>query len=334
MLLKLKPKPKLGLYLLFGLIGLFCIVAFSFFRWRQTERARLANQSQLIETSQGLIEYTSFGEGPAILVLHGTIGGYDQGQYLAEMLQSDEYQFISVSRPGYLRTPIESGATFPEQADAYIALLDELGISQVAVIAVSGGGPSALQMALNHPSRVWSMVMLSTNSDVHADNSPPEIELDEGETRTPPSWLVNTLFSDFFSWSVINVSKWQPRLILSPLVGEAYTDEVLNDPIKNDLYLELIKSFSLTSQRKVGSFSDGALFPKHTGYPFENIQAPMLILHGSEDASEIYDQQKYLERTVPNSTFVEINGGTHFMSPSHHEVLTPIILDFLEEHKP
>ncbi|TFG27957.1 hypothetical protein EU528_11965 [Candidatus Thorarchaeota archaeon] len=48
---------------------------------------------------------------------------------------------MTVSRPGYLRTPISTGVAFENQADAIAALLDELDIPQAAVLGASAGTP-------------------------------------------------------------------------------------------------------------------------------------------------------------------------------------------------
>ena len=316
-----------------GIVVSVLVMTAVFLFWRHREQTRLQTGSQLIATTAGPIEYSSFGDGPVVLVLHGTIGGYDQGQALAEMLDTDAYQFISVSRPGYLRTPLTTGMTFEEQADAYVALLDALEIEQVAVMAISGGGPPALQLALNHPDRVWGLVMISTNSDVNAGRE--EVELHhENESAPPPMWLVNLIFSDFTSWLATIVATWQPRWVLPGLVGEAYVDVVLDDPENYEIYTALVDSFALTSQRREGSFHEGQIFLRHTGYPFAEIETPMLILHGTEDSLGIARQQHYLAETVSNSEFVAIEGGTHFMAASHNDEIVPFILDFLEENAP
>ncbi len=63
-----------------GLFSLAVITNGALLSWRSQELTRLQTESQLIETTLGTIKYASFGEGPAVLVLHGTIGGYDQAQ--------------------------------------------------------------------------------------------------------------------------------------------------------------------------------------------------------------------------------------------------------------
>ena len=325
---------KIAKPIFLGIILIVLVIVGAFLWWRAQELERLQNGSQLLETNHGIIEYTSFGDGPAVLVLHGTIGGYDQAQVLAEMLATDNYRFICVSRPGYLRTPLDTGPTFADQADAYAALLTELDIEQAAIMAISGGGPPALQFALRHPDRTWGLIMIATNSDVTIQSNKPSEGVDSESGGGPPGWLLDLIFSDFTSWVITSSAKLFPQWFLPILVGEPYQIDVLEDPQKFKLYTGLVNSFSLTSQRRIGSFNDGAEFLEHTGYPLETILTPILILQGSEDAEDLYLQQQFLDSTVPNSEFIEIEGGTHFMPASHNEEIGHLVRGFLEAYRP
>jgi hypothetical protein len=56
---------------------------FSFFRWKKDLIDRLNSRSSIIETKQGLVEYTLSGnEGPVLVAIHGAPGGYDQMEEL------------------------------------------------------------------------------------------------------------------------------------------------------------------------------------------------------------------------------------------------------------
>ena len=90
-----------------------------------------------------------------MLIVHGLPGDWRQARGLAEDLP----EVLLVSRPGYGRTPIASGRTPAEQADLYAALLDELGISTVVVLGISGGGPSSYAFAARHPDRCAGLVL-------------------------------------------------------------------------------------------------------------------------------------------------------------------------------
>ncbi len=111
-------------------------------------RAYLRPPASAIQTALGLVEYASYGQGPAVIALHGGMGGLDQSLMLAKAaVSAPDYRIIAVSRPGYHGTPLASGKTPEMQAGLCAALLDKLGIEKAAVIAISAGGLCALQFA-------------------------------------------------------------------------------------------------------------------------------------------------------------------------------------------
>ena len=77
---------KILKWITIGVLVLFVIVTIDFLIWRNQQFQLLESNSQRIQTARGMVEYTLTGSGPSVLVLHGTIGGYDQGQMLAQML--------------------------------------------------------------------------------------------------------------------------------------------------------------------------------------------------------------------------------------------------------
>ena len=134
----------------------------SYRRWKRAQVERLHAESQLLETARGTVEYQMTGAGPVVLMIHGGPGGYDQGMALARLLDLHGVTVLALSRPGYRRTPLTSGETPEAQADLFAAALDALHVPQTVVIAVSWGGPSALQFALRYPDRFRGLIMLPT----------------------------------------------------------------------------------------------------------------------------------------------------------------------------
>ena len=303
-------------------------------RWRTQQIARLESNSRVITTSQGPIEYALVGTGPAVLVLHGTLGGYDQLLPLVELLDTQSFQFVFISRPGYLRTPLSTGVSFETQADAYAALLDELGVEQAAVIAMSGGGPSALQFALRLPERCWGLVMLSANVDAEVGRT-RTVNGGQGENIGPPPQLItNIMFSDFSSWMVAGMAKLLPRQLLAGLVGAEHVDSIMAETGKRERFDQFVESLALLSSRRPGTLNDGIQFMSYTGNPLSEITAPVLILHGLSDTSVPLAEPRYLHTEVPNSQLVEIEGGTHFMLLSHGDVVALHITNFLVSMMP
>jgi len=62
--------------------------------WEDTAGIR----SVMIETARGAVGCVRSGEGAAVLLLHGAMGGYDQGLHLGQIaLGSTGFEFIAVS---------------------------------------------------------------------------------------------------------------------------------------------------------------------------------------------------------------------------------------------
>lgn len=126
-------------------------------------RARLAAVGRtVISTAFGAVEYAGRGTGEPVLAIHGIFGGCDQGLLSAGDL-FPRRRVIAPSRFGYLGSALPPGATPADQADAFAALLGQLGIASVDATAVSAGATSALQLALRHPGRVQHLMVTSGN---------------------------------------------------------------------------------------------------------------------------------------------------------------------------
>ncbi len=114
--------------------------------------------AEVVETARGPVECARRGEAPYVVILHGTPGGHT-ASFMGESFEAAGFGTLTPSRPGYLRTPLATGRTFEEQADAVAALLDALAIDAVAAYAISGGGPSAIELAARHPDRVRALIL-------------------------------------------------------------------------------------------------------------------------------------------------------------------------------
>jgi pimeloyl-ACP methyl ester carboxylesterase len=150
-------------------------------------------QSQIIQTSRGAIEFATHGaeRGAAVILSHGTGGGYDQGLVLARLLNG--FQGLAVSRAGYLQTPLETGRSPAELADAYAALLDSLHIEKAAILGLSAGGMSAAQFALRHQSRCLALILADAITKAPPTSSAKIVER-ANSLPDGVAWLV-TLFA-------------------------------------------------------------------------------------------------------------------------------------------
>jgi pimeloyl-ACP methyl ester carboxylesterase len=279
-------------------------------------RERLLVGSHSIQTKAGSIEYGDVGTGYPVLVIHGAGGGYDQGLILSEIFLNDDFRVISPSRFGFLRTPLPTNASPAAQADAYIDLLDALNISKVAVIGISAGGPSSLELALRHPDRVSALVLVS--AVVHTEK-PMDFK---GKI------VHNVIFkSDFLFWMI---AKNFESSLISFLGVPPEVQVNLTPDEKHWLSDILVPAIHPISQRQPGMLNDQNNFP-FLDYQLDEITVPTLIVHAKDDTLVNPSHSEYAAQKIPNAKVITLESGGHLLM-GHHEGVRLEIVEFLEQH--
>jgi pimeloyl-ACP methyl ester carboxylesterase len=115
--------------------------------------------NSIAHVGRGAIEYRVVGQGRAVLVLNGGHTHCNSPIGHEQFFLREGYQLIIPSRPGYGKTPPSTGKSAETFADALVDFLDKLQLEQVIVVGISGGGPTALQLAGRHPERVSKLIL-------------------------------------------------------------------------------------------------------------------------------------------------------------------------------
>jgi pimeloyl-ACP methyl ester carboxylesterase len=242
-----------------------------------------------------------------VLVVHGALGGYDQGLAIASLLDTKKFKVVAVSRPGYLGTPLASGGTPAEQADAFAALLDALDIPNAVVIGVSAGGPSALQFALRHPERCRGLVLVSAITG----------RLVVPDEARPPAISILISFADLGGWMISETMRWKPRWVAGALLkpSEVHT---LDDPEKMKMFRQVVTSFFPFSLRQKGFLNDANIETLEP-LPYGDIETHTLVIHGTADEVVPPGQAELAAGLIPHAEMVEIEGGGHLAAVTHRE---------------
>jgi len=282
----------------------------------------------VVETRLGPVEYASYGEGPTVIALHGGMGGFDQSLLLAQSaIASKSFRILAISRPGYLGTPLRSGRSPEAQADLCAALLDALGIARAAVIAVSAGGPCALQFALRHAERCWAVVTVSVCTG-HLD-TPRMVSRSLAMMRV-------AVCIPFMERAISRRMAGTPEQAAHRSIADAeLCARTLAHPDAGPLLVSLLTgTFGRLRQRLPGTVNDTAQFRQDNVYPLGRITAPTFVIHGTGDRVVPFAYGKALAESVPGAEFMAIEDGEHVSLFTHLEEIRARIGMFLLGHMP
>lgn len=276
-------------------------------------------------TPLGPVEHVTLGEGPAVLALHGAMGGWDQSFLLARTLGEAGYAYVGVSRPGYLGTPLSAGRTPEAQADLLAALLDRLGVARAAVMAVSGGGYAALHFALRHPDRCWGLVLVSTTGTTVRDRPPLVFHLLPLLARLP----------GFERRAREAVERDPVAAARRSVTDPAMLARLRADAEAWGLFQELTRSTGARMRARLpGTFNDVAV-TRAREYPLERIVAPTLVVHGTRDPMVPFERHaRALAGRIPGAALLALEGGEHPAIFTHRQEARARVTGFLREHAP
>jgi pimeloyl-ACP methyl ester carboxylesterase len=281
----------------------------------QSKTARLLAGSDILKTEQGDIEYAVQGEGAPVLSLHGAGGGYDQGLWAARMTFGDDYKIVSVSRYGYLRSPIPGSPSIKAQAALYANLLDHLHIQKAIVLGSSAGGPSATQFANDYPARASALILLSAVSE-------PSVPGDKPASYVGMIHLIQR--SDYAYWLVAKFT--QPMILnLMGIPADVYAKLT---PVQKQLSQEMLDTMHPMTPRYPGTVNDGEMIQREAAST-DTLSAPTLILHARDDSLVSYHHAEHAHESIKGSRLVLFNAGGHGLLPQMIEVRR-IIKEFLE----
>jgi len=258
-----------------------------------------------------------------VLALHGAMGGYDQSLLLARTVGAAGFSYIGVSRPGFLGTPLASGKSSEQQANLCAALLDTLGVSSVLVMAVSGGGPCALQFALRHRQRCRGLVLVSTCGEKVETPIPFAFKLTMQLVRLPA-----------FARAIEKKARENFEAAASHSIPDpVLCARTLQDPEAGPLFTELLRSTSdRMAQRMPGTVND-IVVSRTTAYPLEAIAVPTLIVHGTEDRMVPFAIHARALTRIPGAELLAIEGGEHVSILTHRREVQARVSRFLCEHE-
>ncbi len=265
-----------------------------------------ANQTSVaarsVQTPSGRIAYVEQGAGPVALFVHGVLLNKHLWRHQLAHL-SDVRRCIAVDLLAHGDTEIAADQDVSVTANAAMLneFLDAMHIEQVDLVGNDSGGGIAQIFAASHPQRVRSLAL--TNCDAH-DNWPPEA------------------FKPFLAMAAggglrgtLDAMLSDKRIYRSPqALGPAYEhpEQVADESIET--YLRpLVGSEQRTRdlQRFLAAFDNAHTLAIEAR--LKTLQAPTLIVWGTDDMYFDVKWSQWLARTIPGTRRrVEFEGARIF----------------------
>lgn len=189
-------------------------------------------------------------------------------------------------------------------------LLGVLGISAANIFGYSLGGMIAQEFALNYPERLDSLILGCTSC---------------GGTKSVPL----TAEAIAFSLELANLPSIEDkaRAWIPWLWNKEFIE---NNPAAIKRFTAIYCEYPTLSQAFLSQAN--VLFTHDTYDRLPDIKAPTLVIAGSGDRLQPYENSKLLASRIPNAELAIIENAGHQFFADSTEKAIKIILDFLRRH--
>jgi pimeloyl-ACP methyl ester carboxylesterase/mannose-6-phosphate isomerase-like protein (cupin superfamily) len=236
------------------------------------------------------------GAGRTVLLLHGG-GGPQSVDTFAELLAKTGAQVITPVHPGFGGTPRPEALTGPGGlAQAYVALLDTLDLTDVTVIGNSLGGWIAAEMAILRSPRLGRVVLVdAVGIDVPAH---PVV--------------------DFFSLTPDQISS----------LSYHNPDAFRFDP--SSLPPEALKIFA-GNRATLAVYGGAEMGDASLAARLSTVTVPVLVVWGESDQIVVPEYGRAFAAAIPAARFELLAGAGHLPQIEAPDLLLDTIVAFLDE---
>jgi len=254
-----------------------------------------------------LSNHKILGAGAPVILIHGLFGTLDNLGRLAKAL-SDDHQVISIDLPNHGNSFHTGNIDYPTMAADVLRLLDYLNIEQCAMVGHSMGGKVAMEFALQHPTRISTLVV----ADI------------------APVTYTNRHSDVFCALNAVDLAKITSR--------QQALATVVNHGIDQGIAMFLLKNLAKGDN---GFYWRCNLSGLQTGYPAIiggmtpqlSYSGPVLFIKGGLSDYITAEHKQPIGQHFPNATLKIIQSTGHWLHAEKPASFNKIVGDFLVKNK-
>lgn len=279
------------------------------------------------------IGFAEFGDphGRAVFWLHGTPGARRQIPTEARIYAKNHaIRLIGLDRPGIGSSTPYRYPNIRAFADDLATIADTLGIDNLAVIGLSGGGPYALACAAALSDRVVAAGILGGVAPFLGDEgitsglmnlgkrAAPLLRLGGDPLRIGASLMVRAIRpvanTALYLYAAIS-PEGDRRLLTRPEFGAMFLDDLLNGSRK----------------QLAAPFNDIILFTQDWGFRLGEVKVPVRWWHGDSDHIVPFSHGEHAVELLPDAELFVLPGESHLGGLGRGEEILSTLMKIWDE---
>ena len=271
-----------------------------------------------VTTDKGTLRYHEAGEGPVLLLLHGSGPGVTGWRNFRGNLAvyAEHFRCLVLEFPGFGVSDDFGGHPMLDAQDAVPAFVDALGLDRVDIVGNSMGGGVGINFAINHPDRIGKLVTIGgIGTNIYSPGPSEGIRLLQEFTEDPTRQRL-------VDW--LNSMVYDPALVTETLIDERW--ELATDP-------ETLAS----ARRMYGKAAFAAMtnMMRNADFPLpwaimHKVKAPTLLTWGRDDRVSPLDMSLIPMRTIANAELHVFPNCGHWVMIEQKQAFETTTLSFLQ----
>ncbi|BDT86819.1 alpha/beta fold hydrolase [Nocardia cyriacigeorgica] len=270
-----------------------------------------------VRTDAGVLRYHEAGDGPPLLLLHGSGPGVTGWRNFRGNLGvfAEDFRCLILEFPGFGVSDDFGGHPMVTALEAVERFVDALGLDRVNIIGNSMGGGVALNYAIAQPNKVGKLVTIGgIGKNIFSPGPGEGIKLLQEFTENPTrprliEWLHSMVYD--------------PALVTEELVEERWTQAT--DPETLDSARRMYSKAAFTAMVRAMEASDApppwAMLHK--------VKAPTLLTWGRDDRVSPLDMALIPMRTIPRAELHVFPNCGHWAMIEQKEAFESAVRAFL-----
>ena len=270
-----------------------------------------------LETSLGVLRYHEAGDGPPLLLLHGSGPGVTGWRNYRGVLSelSEQFRCLVLEFPGFGVSDPVDGHPMLMAESAVGVFLDGLGLGPVDIIGNSMGGIVATKVAISEPERVGKLVTIGGMGKNIFSSGPSEgikllMEFTDNPTREGlVRWLLSMVHDR--------------GLVTEELIDERW--ELATEPTTLEIARRMYSSKAFAATIAANNSADAVPYWAQ----LQKVKSPTLLTWGRDDRVSPVDLALLPMRDIPNAELHVFPNCGHWAMIEAREAWLSAVLAFL-----